>query len=63
MLPLLKRIDRMKFKINYTRKNGKRSSFDFGAGDPIEALEKLVKNRANYGEELSDINNINIRKL
>ena len=53
----------MKFKINYTRKNGKRSSFDCGAIDATEALEKLVKNRANYNESISEIKNICIRIL
>ena len=50
-----------KFRINYTRVDGKRSVYDCSAHDAIEALTKLSKNRINYGDRLLDLNNINIR--
>lgn len=51
----------VKFRINYTRSNGKRSLFDCTSNDEIGALVKLEKNRANYNESLSDLSSITIK--
>jgi hypothetical protein len=52
----------MRFRINYTCKSGRRS-YTCGASDAIDALTKLAKNRADYGDKITELDNIDIRKL
>tara|TARA_R110002050_G_scaffold288861_1_gene441053 strand:- start:726 stop:1082 length:357 start_codon:yes stop_codon:yes gene_type:complete len=51
----------IKFRVNYTRINGKRASFDCSASNEIDAIVKLEKNRANYNETLLQLSNISIK--
>ncbi len=51
----------IKFRVNYTRSNGKRASFDCSASNEIDAIVKLEKNRSNYNETLLQLSNISIK--